>query len=66
MINEAQAPTGRSAHSLAWAGLANSYFWIDPAKGIGGVFLAQLNPFVDARALALYLDFETAVYASLG
>jgi CubicO group peptidase (beta-lactamase class C family) len=66
MINEAKAPTGRSAHSLAWAGLANSYFWIDPAKGIGGVFLAQLYPFVDARALALYLDFETAVYASLG
>jgi CubicO group peptidase (beta-lactamase class C family) len=66
MINEAKAPTGRSAQSLAWAGLANSYFWIDPAKGIGGVFLAQLYPFVDARALALYLDFETAVYASLG
>jgi CubicO group peptidase (beta-lactamase class C family) len=66
MINEAKAPTGRSAQSLAWAGLANSYFWIDPAKGIGGVFLAQLYPFVDERALALYLDFETAVYAGLG
>ncbi len=65
MINEEKAPTGRSAHSLAWAGLANSYFWIDPAKGIGGVFLAQLFPFVDERALALYLDFETAVYAGL-
>jgi CubicO group peptidase (beta-lactamase class C family) len=66
MINEAKAPTGRSAHSLAWAGLANSYFWIDPAKGIGGVFMAQLYPFVDEQALALYLDFETEVYANLG
>lgn len=66
MINEETAPTGRSAHSLAWAGLFNSYFWIDRAKGIAGVFLAQLLPFVDERALALYLDFEKAVYDSLG
>jgi CubicO group peptidase (beta-lactamase class C family) len=66
MINETAAPTGRSAHSLAWAGLFNSYFWIDPAKGIAGVFLAQLLPFVDERTLALYLDFEKAVYEGLG
>jgi methyl acetate hydrolase len=65
MINETPAPTGRSAHSLAWAGLANSYFWIDPAKGIAGVFLSQVFPFVDTEALALYLDFETAVYDAL-
>jgi methyl acetate hydrolase len=65
MINEEKAPTGRSAGSLAWAGLANSYFWIDPAKGIAGVFMSQLLPFVDERALALNLDFEKAVYDSL-
>ncbi len=65
MINMEDAPTGRTANSLAWAGLANSYFWIDPTRGIGGVFLSQLLPFVDERALALYLDFETAVYANL-
>jgi methyl acetate hydrolase len=66
MINEAKAPTGRSAHSLAWAGLAQSYLLIDPAKGIGGVVMAQLYTFVDEQALALYLDFETEVYANLG
>jgi methyl acetate hydrolase len=65
MINEEPAPTGRSAQSLAWAGLANSYFWIDPATGIAGVFLAQVFPFVDEAALALNYDFESAVYASL-
>ena len=32
MINKEEAPTGRSAGSLAWAGLANSYYWIDPKK----------------------------------
>jgi CubicO group peptidase (beta-lactamase class C family) len=65
MINEAPAPTGRSAGSLAWAGLANSFFWIDPEKAVGGVYLAQVLPFADARALQPYLDFETAVYRNL-
>ncbi|MBI1250313.1 MAG: serine hydrolase [Alphaproteobacteria bacterium] len=66
MINHERAPTGRAAGSLAWAGLANSFYWIDPATGVCGVFLAQLVPFADDRAIAAYLDFETAVYDALG
>jgi len=65
MINPETAPTGRSAGSLAWAGLANSYYWIDPVKGIGGVYMTQMLPFVDEKSLGLYLDFEKAVYDSL-
>jgi methyl acetate hydrolase len=64
MINTVQAPTGRSPGSLAWAGLANTYFWIDPAKGIGGVYLSQVLPFADKRALPLFFEFEKAVYQS--
>jgi CubicO group peptidase (beta-lactamase class C family) len=66
MINETIAPTGRSAGSLSWAGLANTYFWIDPAKGIGGVLMTQVLPFVDPRALALFTAFEKSAYAALG
>jgi CubicO group peptidase (beta-lactamase class C family) len=62
MINEVPAPTGRSAGSLAWAGLANTFFWIDPAKGIGGAYATQVLPFGDAKALSLFLEFEKAVY----
>ncbi|MCG8559649.1 MAG: beta-lactamase family protein [Hyphomicrobiales bacterium] len=65
MINTEPAPTGRSAGSLAWAGLANSYYWIDPARGIAGAYATQILPFVDKKALPLFLDFETAVYDSL-
>lgn len=65
MINEEEAPTGRSAGSLAWAGLANSYFWIDPAKGIGGAYMTQILPFADPKSLALYFQFETTVYRSM-
>ena len=65
MINTEEAPTGRSAGSLAWAGLANSYYWIDPARGVGGAWLAQVLPFVDEKAVPAYLAFERAVYESL-
>jgi CubicO group peptidase (beta-lactamase class C family) len=65
MINLSPAPTGRSAGSLAWAGLTNSYYWIDPSKDIAGVYATQIYPFCDTLSLPLYLDFETAVYDSL-
>jgi len=65
MISTAQVPGGRSPGSLAWAGLGNTYFWIDPAKEIAGVILMQLIPFADPKALALFDNFEKAVYAAL-
>jgi methyl acetate hydrolase len=66
MINSERAPTGRSAGSLGWAGLANSYFWIDPAAGLGGVYATQVLPFADKKALPLFLEFERTVYRHLG
>jgi len=62
MINEEDAPTGRPAGALAWAGLANLYFWIDRANGIGGYWATQIFPFVDPTSVGGYLDFEKAVY----
>ena len=54
--------TGRSAGSLAWAGLANAYYWIDPVRKVTGVFATQILPFCDVKALPLFHEFETAVY----
>lgn len=65
MINHERAPTGRCAGSLTWAGLSNCYFWIDPARNVGGVYLTQILPFADVKSLPLFLDFEAAVYRSL-
>jgi methyl acetate hydrolase len=65
MINTAQTPEGRSAGSLAWAGLANTYYWIDPARDITGVIMMQLFPFADTTCLQVFSDFERAVYAGL-
>lgn len=65
MINDEDAPTGRPAGSLAWAGLANLYYWIDRRNGIGGFWATQILPFADPTSVGGYLDVETAVYASL-
>jgi methyl acetate hydrolase len=66
LINSEPLPTGRSAGSLAWAGLANSYFWIDPVKQVAGVYATQLLPFYDAQAVALFGAFESVVYDMTG
>ena len=65
LINTEQTPQGRSAGSLAWAGLANSYYWIDPVKDVCGVFATQIFPFADVEAFPLFQEFETAVYQSI-
>jgi methyl acetate hydrolase len=62
LINPEPMPTGRSAGSLAWAGLANSYYWIDPVRQVAGVYATQVLPFFDAKAVATFQAFETAVY----
>jgi methyl acetate hydrolase len=62
MISTEEAPTGRSAGSLAWAGLANTFYWIDPTRRLTGVILTQIMPFADAQVLDLYDRFERAIY----
>jgi methyl acetate hydrolase len=66
LINTDPIPGGRPAGSLAWAGLYNSYYWIDTENDICGVLITQILPFFDAEVLALLNEFETAVYATAG
>ncbi|MEY4239166.1 MAG: hypothetical protein RL339_1767 [Pseudomonadota bacterium] len=63
LINPEKGPNGRSPGSLAWAGIFNSYYWIDPAAGLGGVFVSQLQPFGDPGALACFGALEAMAYA---
>lgn len=63
LINPEPGPDGRSPGSLAWAGIFNSYYWIDPAKGVGGVFMSQLSPFGDAGALGCFGALERMAYS---
>jgi methyl acetate hydrolase len=65
LINPQQGPAGRSGGSLSWAGLANTYFWVDPSKRVAGVILTQILPFVDPAVMKLYAQFESGVYKAI-
>jgi CubicO group peptidase (beta-lactamase class C family) len=61
MINIDPVPDGRKAGSLTWAGLFNTYYWIDPATRIAGVIMMQILPFADQQALKAYRVFERGI-----
>jgi methyl acetate hydrolase len=58
-------PRERSPGSMAWAGIFNTQFWIDPASGVAAVLLMQYLPFYDAAAIETLQGFEQRVYESL-
>ena len=62
----ADLPGMRSHGTADWAGVFNSYYWIDRRKGIGGVLMTQLLPFFDMRVVETLMGFEMAVYQQLG
>lgn len=65
VTNPEPMPGRRSAGSLWWGGVYNTYYWIDPARDICGLVLMSFLPFADPAALALFHDFEYAIYAAL-
>jgi methyl acetate hydrolase len=64
LINTQDVPGARSAGSLAWAGINNTYYWLDPSKRVAGVLMTQILPFADPAVLGLLDRFERAVYAT--
>jgi methyl acetate hydrolase len=64
-INMQPGPAGRSAGSVAWAGLFNTYFWLDATKRVTGTIMTQLLPFADPEVLRLFVEFEKGLYNSL-
>jgi CubicO group peptidase (beta-lactamase class C family) len=65
MINVDPVREGRAAGSVTWAGLLNTYYWIDPATRIAGVIMMQILPFADQQALKAYRQFEREIYRAL-
>jgi methyl acetate hydrolase len=63
LINTTPYNGGRSAGSLAWAGVENTFYWIDPKRSLCAVIMMQFFPFVDSQAVGLLGDFEKAVYS---
>lgn len=57
--------TGRGPNTGWWAGIVNLFYWIDRAKGVGGMIASQILPFGDPNVLGAWFGCETAVYEGL-
>ncbi|MEC7569342.1 MAG: serine hydrolase domain-containing protein [Pseudomonadota bacterium] len=53
---------GRKANAGSWAGLFNSYYWVDREAGTYGIVGTQVLPFYDGVAIETLLELEQAVY----
>jgi methyl acetate hydrolase len=65
MLNLQAGPNGRSAGTVSWGGIFNTYYWLDPARRVTGLIMTQILPFADPRALKVYGQLERGVYESL-
>jgi methyl acetate hydrolase len=65
MLNVGPGPNGRSAGTVSWGGIFNTYYWLDQATKVTGVIMTQILPFADPRVLKVYGQFERAVYGAV-
>ena len=61
-LNTKPTSTGRAANTMAWAGIYNTFFWIDREKQVSAVLLSQMLPFLDPGPKKLLDEFDRAVY----
>jgi CubicO group peptidase (beta-lactamase class C family) len=66
LVNTEDVPGGRAAGSQFWAGLASTYFWLDPKSRLAGAAMLSYFPFADPAGVAVFDAFERDVYASYG
>jgi CubicO group peptidase (beta-lactamase class C family) len=64
LLNTRRRPGRRHAGSGAWAGMFNTYFWIDRSARLTGAVYTQCSPFVSPSALRVCDDVERALYAA--
>ena len=62
-LNSKPTASGRGANTMAWAGIFNTFFWIDREKGITAVLMTQMSPGLDEGPRKLLEDFDRAVYS---
>jgi CubicO group peptidase (beta-lactamase class C family) len=66
LVETRARPSGRAAGSYGWAGIFNTYFWVDPAADLAAVICMQMSPFCAPACLELRDAFEVALYRQLG
>jgi methyl acetate hydrolase len=63
LLNTVTSPEGRPVGTLMWAGVENTFYWIDPRRSLCAVIMMQFFPFLDPQGAGMLADFTKAVYA---
>ena len=63
MVNHEDIRSGRPKNSSGWAGLFNSFFWIDPKNEIAALILMQMLPFSEEGCFTTLQEFEGSIYS---
>jgi methyl acetate hydrolase len=58
-------PSMRRPGSGNWAGIFNTFFWVDPKEELGVIVMMQMLPFYDAGAIETLQGVERRVYSNL-
>lgn len=65
LLHQNNLESGRPKGSASWAGVFNSYYWIDRDNDLCAVIATQVLPFYDSNAISMMQDFESGIYKSL-
>ena len=63
-LTDSEQPGMRPVGSGGWAGLWNTFFWLDPVNSITAALYTATLPFCDRGVLDVYEAFERAIYAA--
>ncbi|KAM7210893.1 Beta-lactamase/transpeptidase-like protein [Rhypophila decipiens] len=63
LLNKQDLPGRRKVMSGTWAGVMNTYYWIDDKSGKLGIVMTSLLPFFDMEVLRLFDLLEEVVYS---
>ena len=63
-LNSKPSSSGRGPNALAWAGIFNTFFWIDREKQVAAVLMTQMLPGLDPGPAKLLEEFDRAVYTA--
>jgi CubicO group peptidase (beta-lactamase class C family) len=61
-LNSKPSTAGRGANTMTWAGIFNTFFWIDREKQVAAVLMTQMLPGLDPGPAKLLEEFDRAVY----
>jgi CubicO group peptidase (beta-lactamase class C family) len=64
-LNSTPSSAGRGAKTLSWAGIFNTFFWIDREKQVAAVLMTQMLPGLDPGPAKLLEEFDRAVYKAV-